>query len=48
MKFKDWLKKESYFVVTCKDLKNPNFNVWGAASDLNCKKNKDRKNLTKR
>lgn len=48
MKFKEWIKiKESYSVVTCKDLKNPNIQIWGALSDLNCKKKKKRKDLTK-
>lgn len=28
----------SYAVVSCGDLNNPNFQIWGALSDLNCKK----------
>ena len=48
MKFKEWLKiKESYLIVTCKDLKNPNFQVQGALSDLNCKNKRKKKSLTK-
>jgi len=29
---------ESESIVTCKDIDNPNFQIWGALSDLNCKK----------
>lgn len=39
MKFKEWLKQhEAEAIVTCKDKKNPNFQIWGALSDLKCKK----------
>jgi len=27
-------------IVSCKDIGNPNFQIWGAMSDLNCKKKK--------
>lgn len=30
----------SFSVVTCKDLNNPNFQIWGALSDLKCKNQK--------
>lgn len=29
---------ESESIVTCKDIGHPNFQIWGALSDLNCKK----------
>lgn len=32
-------------IVSCKDLNNPNFQVQGALSNLQCKKNKDKKIL---
>lgn len=32
-------------IVTCKDLNNPNFQIQGALSNLQCKKNKDKKIL---
>ncbi len=39
MNFKEFIKlKETYAIVSCKDKKNPNFNIWGAMSDLKCKK----------
>ena len=45
--FKKWL--ETFSIVSCKDLNNPNFQIWGAMSDLNCKRsNKKRRRLTKR
>jgi hypothetical protein len=33
--FKKWLS-ETYSIVSCKDKNNPNFQIWGALSDLNC------------
>ena len=30
-------------IVTCKDRNNPNFQIWGAMSDLGCNKKKKRK-----
>ena len=30
-------------IVTCKDKNNPNFQIWGAMSDLGCNKKKKRK-----
>jgi hypothetical protein len=43
--FKKWLETAgSFAIVSCKDRNNPNFQVWGAMSDLNCnKKRKKRK-----
>ena len=40
--FKAWLNEMAggYTVVSCKDLDNPNFQVWGAMSDQNCKNKK--------
>ena len=29
-----------YAIVGCKDLNNPNFQVWGAMSDFKCKNKK--------
>lgn len=29
---------EAEAIVTCKDIGHPNFQIWGALSDLNCKK----------
>jgi len=29
-------------IVTCKDKNNPNFQIWGAMSDLGCNKKKKR------
>lgn len=50
MKFTHWLiEKEKMLkremagtgaIVGCKDRNNPNFQIWGALSDLNCKKKK--------
>lgn len=41
VQFKNWLLKNEMAgtgaIVSCKDKKNPNFQVWGAMSDLNCK-----------
>jgi len=34
-------KKETYAIVGCED--NPNFRVWGARSDLGCKKKSKKK-----
>ena len=37
----DFITNEGAFsVVTCKDLDNPDFQIWGALSDLNCKNKK--------
>lgn len=33
---------EAEAIVTCKDIDNPNFQVWGALSDLGCKTKKPR------
>lgn len=43
-KFIEWLTEMAGTdaIVSCKDLKNPNFQIQGAMSDLNCK-NKKRK-----
>jgi len=43
--FKEWLNEMagSNAIVSCKDLNNPNFQVWGAMSDLNCKNKKTKK-----
>jgi hypothetical protein len=52
--FKKWLETAGTFgIVSCKDLNNPNFQIWGALSDLNCKRSKHKQNkkhrrLTKR
>jgi hypothetical protein len=49
--FKKWLEETagSFSIVSCKDLNNPNFQIWGAMSDLNCKRSsKKHKRLTKR
>jgi hypothetical protein len=50
--FKKWLETAGTFgIVSCKDLNNPNFQIWGALSDLNCKRskqNKKHRRLTKR
>lgn len=46
MNFKNWLLKlemaGTYGIVSCKDLNNPNFQVWGSLSNLNCKKKKNK------
>lgn len=49
LEFKKWLNEMagSYAVVSCKDLNNPNFQIWGALSDLNCK-NKTKKKTKKK
>jgi hypothetical protein len=42
--FKKWLETAGTFgIVSCKDKNNPNFQVWGAMSDLNCDKKKKKK-----
>lgn len=42
MNFKKWLVKNEMAgtgaIVTCKDIENPNFQIWGSLSNLNCKK----------
>ena len=40
--FKKWLTEMAggYAIVGCKDLNNPNFQVWGAMSDFKCKNKK--------
>jgi hypothetical protein len=47
IQFKKWLLKTemagSYAIVSCRDRNNPNFQVWGAMSDLGCNKKKKRK-----
>lgn len=42
MNFKQWLEMGGAVdsIVSCKDLKNPNFQVQGALSNLNCHKKK--------
>lgn len=44
MNFKQWLANEMMgsvmSIVSCKDLKNKNFQIQGALSNLKCKKNK--------
>jgi len=35
----------AFGIVSCKDMNDPNINVWGAGSDLNCKKKKKEKVL---
>ena len=32
----------TFGIVSCKDRKNPNFQVWGAMSDLGCPKKKEK------
>lgn len=43
--FKKWLVEMYgvYSVVSCKDKNNPNFQIWGALSDLECGKKKKKK-----
>jgi hypothetical protein len=50
MKFSDWLKNKklsemagTFGIVGCKDINNPNFQIWGAMSDLGCSKKRKRK-----
>jgi len=47
IEFKKWLIKLEMAgtgaIVTCKDRNNPNFQVWGAMSDLGCNKKKKSK-----
>ena len=40
--FFTWLNEMAggYAIVSCKDRNNPNFQVWGAMSDLGCDKKK--------
>jgi hypothetical protein len=47
IKFKEFLQEMvgSYAIVGCEE--NPNFQTWGAKSDLNCKNKKDKKNKFK-
>jgi hypothetical protein len=49
MDFKQWLLKRemagTYAIVTCKDRNNPQFQVAGAMSDLNCGKSKKPKRI---
>ena len=48
MEFKKWLETAGTFaIVSCKDRNNPNFQVWGAMSDLNCNK-KHKKRIKKK
>lgn len=35
-------------IVSCKDLNNPNFQVWGSLSNLNCTKNKRSNNKNRK
>lgn len=50
IEFKKWLHESYgvYSIVSCKDLKNPNFQIWGALSDLNCHKKKKKRKKKKR
>ena len=43
--FSQFLKEMAggYAIVSCKDRNNPNFQVWGAMSDLGCDKKKKKK-----
>lgn len=48
MNFKKWLSENmagTFALVSCKHKNNPNFQVWGAMSDLKCKNNKKDKIL---
>ena len=40
--FNQWLQEMvgTNSITTCKDRKNPNFQIWGAMSDLGCKPEK--------
>ena len=40
--FEQWINEMAGVgaIVSCKDLNNPNFQIWGALSDLNCKNKK--------
>lgn len=49
MNFKQWLSENmagTFALVSCKHKNNPNFQVWGAMSDLKCKKDKKEKIAT--
>lgn len=39
----DNLELENFAIVSCKDKNNPNFQIWGALSDLNCRRDKKKK-----
>lgn len=43
--FSTWLNEMAggYAIVSCKDRNNPNFQVWGAMSDLGCDKKKKKR-----
>jgi hypothetical protein len=43
--FSQFLKEMAggYAIVSCKDRNNPNFQIWGAMSDLGCNKPKRKK-----
>ncbi|NBT57971.1 hypothetical protein EBT16_04220 [bacterium] len=43
MTFKQYLKETpgTFAIVSCKDRKNSNFQVWGAMSDLKCRSGRD-------
>jgi len=47
IEFKKWLLKLEMAgtgaIVSCKDKNNPNFQVWGAMSDLGCNKKKKKR-----
>lgn len=53
MKFSKWLENKLIkemmgsvsSIVSCRDLKNPNFQVQGALSNLKCKKKKKKKRI---
>lgn len=38
--FKEYFEAGGFAIVSCKDRTNPNFQVWGAMSDLECGKKK--------
>ena len=43
MTFKQYLNEiaGTFAMVSCKDMENPNFRVWGAMSDLKCRKGRN-------
>lgn len=42
--FKEYINEVAgtFALVSCKDADNPNFQIWGAMSDMKCPKKKDR------
>lgn len=49
MTFKQYLEEMAgtFGLVSCKDRKNPNFQIWGAMSDLKCKSKKGKNSILK-